>query len=283
MTAEYIIRVENLTHCYSNGFKALENISFDITSGELTAIIGQNGAGKTTLVKHLNGLLQPTRGKIIVGGINTHKQKISTLAKKVGYVFQNPDHQIFKDTVYSEVAFGPINLGLNQKEVNQRVTEAIAAVGLADFESVSPQNLSKGQRQRVALASVLAMRTDVIVLDEPTTGQDYKESLQIMDLVKELNDAGHTILFITHDMNLVARYARRAIVLCKGEILLDGTVQEVFSQGEKLKQTYLHPPQILELAGRFQTQGIPQDILTPEDFYQYLLSASRGVKDVCCG
>lgn len=275
-----IIIVENLVHTYDNGFTALNKINLQIGAGEIVAIIGQNGAGKTTFVKHLNGLIRPTGGRVIVDGQDAAKEKVSTMAKKVGFVFQNPDHQIFKDTVYDEVAFGPENLGLNKQEVRQRVNEALEAVGLTNFSNYSPQNISKGQRQRVALASVLAMQTEIIVLDEPTTGQDYKESIQIMDLVAGLNERGHTVLFITHDMSLVARYARRAVVFCKGKVLLDNSVQKVFSEKEKLNETFLHPPQIMELAAAAALKGA-EAVLTPEDLYKITVTKLRGSLNGC--
>lgn len=287
MQNKTVISVENLSHLYSNGFMALNNIDLKVFAGELTAIIGQNGAGKTTLVKHLNGLLRPSAGRVMITDIDAGKEKVSTLARRVGFVFQNPDHQIFKDSVYEEVAFGPHNLGLPQQEIAARVEEALAAVNLSEHAATSPQNLSKGQRQRVALASVLAMKTEIIVLDEPTTGQDYKESLQIMDLVLELNRQGHTILFITHDMSLVARYAQRAIVLCKGEIILDGSVREVFRQADLLNKTFLHPPQIVELAALLTETGVLADglaegVLTPQDLFEVFKLHKRGNLDVSC-
>jgi energy-coupling factor transport system ATP-binding protein len=198
------------------------------------------------------------------------------LARIVGFFFKNPDHQIFNDTVFKEVAFGPINLGLTNEDVTERVNEALEAVGLLPLSGADPHNLSKGQRQRVALASVLAMKTEIIVLDEPTTGQDYKESLQIMDLVKTLNNQGHTILFITHDMGLVAQYARRVIVLCQGKVILDGPVRNVFTQVDVLKKTYLNPPQITELALALNDKRCSQGVLTPGELYNVLAPEKGG-------
>lgn len=280
MSLKHAIIVKDLVHSYENGSVALDNITFSVSPGEFIAIIGQNGAGKTTLVKHLNGLLKPTAGSVIVQGKDVAKEKVSTMAKKVGFVFQNPDHQIFKDTVMEEVSFGPENMGLTAQEVSKRVEEALLSVGLYDLRNASPQNLSKGQRQRVALASVLAMKTDIIVMDEPTTGQDFRESVQIMELVQKLNCLGHTILFITHDMALVARYASRAIVLCEGKLLLDGPVGFVFSQKEPLKRTYLTPPQIMELASAFPGLN-SHEILTPEDLYEAVTASERRLVNGC--
>ncbi|MEN6327252.1 MAG: ATP-binding cassette domain-containing protein [Syntrophomonas sp.] len=278
--AASVITIENLEHRYKSSFLALNNISFSVSRGEFVAIIGQNGAGKTTLIKHLNGLLKPSSGRVVISGMDTSARKVYDLARKVGYVFQNPDHQIFKDTVFKEVAFGPTNLGLSKSEATKRVNEALMAVGLIKLAEANPQNLSKGQRQRVALASVLAMKTEVIVLDEPTTGQDYKESLQIMDLAKSLNNEGHTILFVTHDMNLVAKYARRVIVLCKGRIILDGPVREVLTRMDKLKETHLNPPQITELALALNDDRCSAGVLTPEELYHILIRKNGGI---ACG
>lgn len=264
-----LIRTENLTCCYGN-LAVLKNISLEITKGECVAIIGQNGAGKTTLAKHFNGLLKPSSGKVYIKGRDTAPLKVSELARTVGYVFQNPDHQIFHDTVAKEVAFGLKNLRLAGREVAERVAAALEAVGLSDYCQAHPYSLSKGQRQRVALASVLAMQTEAIVLDEPTTGQDYRESVQIMDMVKALNEKGHTIVFITHDMSLVARYAKRVIVLCKGEILADGDGRSILTRPDLLKKTCLYPPQITALAQALAKYAITPDVLSVEEMYEKL-------------
>jgi energy-coupling factor transport system ATP-binding protein len=274
VTEKTIIRTENLTYRYGS-VEALKNISLEIERGECVAIIGQNGAGKTTLAKHFNGLHRPSSGKVYVGGKDAAHAKVSELARTVGYVFQNPDHQIFHDTVGKEVAFGLKNMGLSGKELEDRVAAALEAVGLTAEYQNYPFNLSKGQRQRLALASVLAMQTEVIVLDEPTTGQDYRESMQIMEMVKTLNENGHTIIFITHDMSLVARYARRAVVLCQGEILADGDVRTVFAQSELLQRTYLSPPQVTSLAQGLGRHSIPPDVLSVKEMYELLLKARR--------
>ena len=281
MTRPALIKIENLSYAYNGGRPVLKNISMEIGKGECVAIIGQNGAGKTTLAKHLNGLHKPSSGKVYVGGRDSNPLKVSELARTVGYVFQNPDHQIFHDTVGREVAFGLKNLGLPAGQIKERVDEALAEVGLTGYYQTYPFNLSKGQRQRVALASVLAMRTEAIVLDEPTAGQDYRESKQIMEMVRKLNEAGHTILFITHDMSLVARYAKRVIVLCQGEVLIDGEVRSVFARPELLKETYLNPPQITALAQSLGRHAIPPGVLSVEEMYQ-LLTMMGGAQLGCC-
>lgn len=269
-TRQIIIKTENLSYRYGPHGPVLHNVSLEIARGECVAIIGQNGAGKSTLVKHFNGLHKPTSGKVYVNGRETGPLKVSALAETVGYVFQNPDHQIFHDTVGKEVAFGLKNLGTPAAEIESRVEAALEAVGLADHYHTYPFNLSKGQRQRVALASVLAMQTEVIVLDEPTTGQDYRESLQIMEMVRDLNRKGHTIIFITHDMSLVAGYASRAVVVCKGEIVADGDVRTIFAQPQLLEMTYLNPPQVTALAQGLAEYSLPPAVLSVEEMYELL-------------
>lgn len=248
-----IIEVKDLHHRYPNGCHALRGVSMTIDQGEFVAIIGQNGSGKTTFVKHLNGLLRATTGTVYVNGQDVSKHKVSEMARVVGYCFQNPDHQIFCDTVYNEVAYGPRNLHLSQAEIEERVIEALGAVGMLHLQASMPRDLSKGQRQRLAVASVLSMRPEVLIVDEPTTGQDYRAGVDMLSLVQRLNQAGHTVLFITHDMPMVARFAQRVIVFRDGQILLDGTTREVFGQADVLRTTFLAPPQITSLA-----QALPE-------------------------
>lgn len=248
-----IIEVKDLHHRYPNGCHALRGVSVTIDRGEFVAIIGQNGSGKTTFVKHLNGLLRATTGTVYVNGQDVSKHKVSEMARVVGYCFQNPDHQIFCDTVYNEVAYGPRNLHLSQAEIEERVIEALGAVGMLHLQASMPRDLSKGQRQRLAVASVLSMRPEVLIVDEPTTGQDYRDGVDMLSLVQRLNQAGHTVLFITHDMPMVARFAQRVIVFRDGQILLDGTTREVFGQADVLRTTFLAPPQITSLA-----QALPE-------------------------
>lgn len=226
----------------------LKGISLTFEPGEFVALIGQNGAGKTTLAKHLNGVYRPGRGRVLVGGLDTSGQTIASLAGQVGYCYQNPDHQIFQQTLYDEVAFGPRNQGLSAPQVEERVQEALTAVGLWAERAEAPHFASKGERQRIAVASVLAMRPEVIVLDEPTTGLDWAGSREMMTLVRNLNEAGASILMITHDMRLVADYARRVVVLGGGRVLFDGTPRSAFAQAELLAEAGLRPPQASQLS-----------------------------------
>jgi energy-coupling factor transport system ATP-binding protein len=244
---EALIEVEGLSHRYPNGVVALESVDLEVRRGEFLAVLGQNGSGKTTLVKHFNGLLEPTEGSVRVEGEETAEQGIRRLGQRVGYVFQNPDHQIFSDTVFDEVAFGPKVRGFEEDEITERVSEALAAVGLEGYEEEDPFGLTKGERQRVAVASVLAVRPDVLILDEPTTGLDYAEQRSMMDLVRRLNEAGSTIIAVTHTMWVVAEYAHRAVVMKDGRTALSGTVREVFGKEEELRDAALRPPHIVSL------------------------------------
>src|SRR5215218_10381884 len=242
-----IIEVEGLTHRYPNGVVALEGVDLSVREGEFLAVLGQNGSGKTTLVKHFNGLLKPTEGSVRVDGEETVKQGIRRLGQRVGYVFQNPDHQIFSDTVAEEVAFGPKIREMDEGEIGERVEEALTAVSMEGRGDEDPFGLTKGERQRVAVASILAVRPEVLILDEPTTGLDYAEQQSIMELVRRLNERGSTIIAVTHTMWVVAEYAHRAVVMRDGKVALQGTVREVFTEEDELRDAALRPPHIVSM------------------------------------
>jgi energy-coupling factor transporter ATP-binding protein EcfA2 len=243
-----IIEVRGLTHRYHDGDPAVENVNLTLRRGEYVAIIGQNGSGKTTLVKHFNGLLPPTAGDVFLSGSSVQGQSLRSLGHRVGYVFQNPDHQIFASTVFDEVAFAPRNFGCTTDEVAQRVAESLAAVGLTRREKEDPFSLTKGERQRVAVASVLAGRPEVLIFDEPTTGLDYRESLGMMALIDRLNRHGHTIVLVTHAMWLVAQYAHRVIVMQQGRIALDSPTRAAFAHTDLLRSAAIIPPQVVRLS-----------------------------------
>jgi len=261
------ILVEALGFTYPDGTKALEDINLGISIGEFIALVGQNGSGKTTLSKCLNGLYKPTSGDVIVDGLNSKTTSIVQMVRRVGYVFQNPDHQLFNNNCWDEIAYGPRNIQLAEEEVKARVEEAAKVVGLPEmyFEE-HPFFLSKGLRQRVAIASILALRPQVIIVDEPTTGQDARQSFEIMDFLKDLNENhGHTIVIITHDMPIVAQYARRVVVMGEGKILVDGPTADVFARPDTLELTFLEPPQITQLAQRAPELGFRPGTLTVEE------------------
>jgi len=244
---DVVIEIENVTYSYSKGENVLNDINLSIREGEFVAIIGQNGSGKTTLAKLINGLLKPTSGKVICFGKDTSKTKISDLGKNVGYVFQNPDHQIFSNTVKEELMFGPRNFGLSEDQISDNIIQALQAVHLEGYEDRDPFSLTKGERQRVAVASILACKPKVLILDEPTTGLDYIQQKSMMELLRSLNSAGHTIIIITHSLWVVAEYAHRAVVINDGSIIIDGTVREVFSRQKELESAGMRLPEIIKM------------------------------------
>lgn len=247
---DVLIEVKDLEHTYPTGLTALRNANLKIRKGEFLAVVGQNGSGKTTLVKHLNGLLLPTKGSVIVNGKDTREQSLLDISRSVGYVFQNPDHQIFEETVAAEVAFGPRLQGQTEEEIERNVKQALEAVDLVGYEEYDPFSMSKGERQRIAVASIVATKPSVIIMDEPTTGLDYPQIKSMMELIKALNEAGHTIIMVTHTMWVVAEYAHRAVVLRDGEIILQGTPREIFRHEDILEEAFLKPPQIIQMGNR---------------------------------
>jgi energy-coupling factor transporter ATP-binding protein EcfA2 len=223
-----VIAVRDVRFAYPDGGPALAGVSLDIRPGELVALVGRNGSGKTTLAKHLNGLLQPESGAVLLDGVDLRTLGIGAIARSVGFVFQDPDHQLFCATVREEIAYGPARLGLRGAELEQRVAGALEASGLAHRQSVDPFLLGKGERQRLAVAAVLALEPRVLVLDEPTTGLDHQEQLAVVDLLTTLHRAGRSVVVITHAAWLVAEHATRAVLLDAGRVLFDGPVPELF-------------------------------------------------------
>jgi len=215
---EVLIEVRELVHRYSTGRVALDGVSLSIRRGEMLALVGHNGSGKTTLARHLNGLLRPTAGRVLLGGEDVSAIPLHRVAARVGYVFQDPDHQIFSASVREEVAFGLRNFGVEGAELEQRVAQALRAVGLAGLEDADPFLLGKGDREQLAVASMLALRPQVLILDEPTTGLDYREQRQMMELIAALNRDGLTVVLITHSEWVVQDYAQRVVRLRGGRI-----------------------------------------------------------------
>lgn len=244
------IEISNLQFSYPNGVRALDGVSFIVDSGELVAIVGQNGAGKTTLVKHLNGLLQPTSGQVLIGDWDTTKYSVAKLASRVGYVFQNPDEQLFSKNVGAEVAFGPRNLGFKDDQVQTLVKDALALTELSDKTETNPYDLSVTWRKMVAVASILSMDTDIVIFDEPTTGQDAVNIARIANVIGELRKRGKTIITITHDIDFCAENFERVIAMSQGKILLDGKANDVLGQEKILATTYVDPPQLTRLGKR---------------------------------
>jgi energy-coupling factor transporter ATP-binding protein EcfA2 len=270
MTA-LVLKTEGLYYRYpTRDDYALRDVNLSIERGEFMAFIGQNGSGKTTLIKHFNGLLKPTQGRVLVEGADTTNLLTSQLAKSVGYVFQNPDHQIFAEKVRDEIAFGPHNLGFSDERIEVITKQVLADMDLTDREDEMPFQLSRGQRQRLAVASVLAMEPSMLIVDEPTTGQDWKESITLMKLVKGLNDRGHTCIVTTHNMNLVSLFARRVAVMWQGEILLDGPTQDVFREVEPLARAGIKPPDVYEVTRTLMPNLALEKPITPDDLAELL-------------
>lgn len=268
MEAERLIEVKDLVYEYPDGTRALQQVNLNIYAKEFIALIGQNGSGKTTFAKTLNGLLKPTAGYVKIDDLDTRESGTTKkIVTKVGYVFQNPDHQLFNNTIYKEIAYGPSNLGLKEDEVRERVEEAAQVCGVE--KSLFTEHtffLTKGLRQRVAIASILAMRPRTIIVDEPTTGQDMRQSMEVMNFLRDLwQKEGHTIIIITHEMPIVAQYAQRTVVLGQGKILMDASTRAVFAEPELLARTFVKPPQITRLAQALNAYGLPKDILTVDE------------------
>jgi energy-coupling factor transport system ATP-binding protein len=257
------IDIKDLHFTYPTGVQALQGVSLSIAPGEQVAIVGQNGAGKTTLVRHLNGLLQPTSGEVIIGGWDTRKYSVAKLASRVGYVFQNPDEQLFSRDVRTEVAFGPRNLGFNAEQVQGRVDEALGMAELTDKKETNPYDLSPAWRKMVAIASVIAMDTPIVVFDEPTTGQDAASIARIANVIKVLRERGRTVITITHDIDFCAENFERVVVMSQGTILLDGRTNDVLGQVEILATTFVDPPQLTRLGMRL---GFRKTVRNEEEF-----------------
>ncbi|MBI5117566.1 ATP-binding cassette domain-containing protein [Candidatus Poribacteria bacterium] len=258
-----LIEVDDAHFSYGPDMSALRGVSLQIRDGEFVTILGQNGSGKTTLAKHLNGLLKPTRGEVRVEGTSTARMSATELGRRIGYVFQNPDHQIFEETIQAEVLFGPKMLGVGEKRAQAQARDALETVGLWERRSEDPFTLTKGLRQKVAVASVLATRPGAIVLDEPTTGLDYGELRSMMSLVKRLNESGHTIIMITHCIWIAAGYAHRTILMSEGRIVADGPTRGIFAREDMLSKADIIAPQIVRFSNELGTT-----ILSVEEFLQ---------------
>lgn len=263
-----IISCQDVWFEYPDGTPAVKGVSFDILEGEFVGLVGRNGSGKTTLAKLFNGLYRPTKGKILVDGIDVRNASIAELVSRVGYSFQNPDDQIFAKTVRDELAFGPKNLKLSYNEISRRVESAASEVEITAYLDENPFNLSQGLRQRVAVASVLTLNPKVLIVDEPTTGQDFTRSKIVMNLAKTLCERGRTIIIISHNMDLIAEYCERLVVMLNGQMLLAGPTREVFSQTQRIRESSLEPPQVTQIGQALVSLGLPSDVLTLGEMLQ---------------
>ena len=257
-----LVEIENVAFEYpEQGRRALDDVSLRIEAGDFLAIIGQNGSGKTTLAKHIVGLLTPTSGRVLLEGRDRTSMRAAETAREVAYVFQNPDHQISAASVWDEVAFGPRNFGFDETEIQKRCMEVLEAVNLTEVRDSDPFLLSKGERQRLAVASVLALRPRLLILDEPTTGLDHREQRSMMALIQQLNRSGIAIVMITHTPWLVAEYAKRVVLIRKGHKLFDGAVEEFFAQDDLLARSSFRAPPVTQLSRRFGSVALTPQAL----------------------
>lgn len=260
------LEIQDLHFSYTEGEEILKGINL-VLEGDSTAIIGQNGAGKTTFVKLLKGLLRPTSGKILYNGKDLSTLTVAQIAKDIGMVFQNPNDQIFKNTVIDEVMFGPMQIGMTKEQARKRSEEALEMVGLLNLKKVNPYDLGLSERKLVSIAAILAMNPDVIIFDEPTIAQDYAGKTCIGNIVKKLRNEGKLVLTIIHDMDFVAEYFDRAVVFAKGNVLLDGTPEVVFAEADVLEKAYLEQPNVTKLCHALGQEKI---FLTTDAYVEYM-------------
>lgn len=269
-----LIKVTDARYVYSNGaVLALDGVSLEIPDGQSVGIVGQNGSGKTTLTKLLNGLLKPTSGSIVVDGKDTAKNSVQQMSSTVGYVFQNPNHQLFAPSVTAELAFGPTNLKLPPEEITERIAHALEFFDIKQYADMHPYRLSFPLRKLVGIASVFTMGPKVFVLDEPTTGQDHQTTKVINQLIHRLQDRGSTVICVSHDMPLLADVSERMIVMWNAKIIADGGAREVFGNTEVMERTHIAPPQVTQISLRLKSRkGKPASLSVAE------LSAELGGK-----
>lgn len=242
-----ILKVEDLYYIYGNGKSALDGVSVDIYEGEKIAVLGSNGSGKSTFFLNVDGVLTPEQGKIIYRGTVINKKNLKELRKNIGIVFQDADNQIIASTVMAEVAFGPMNLKLPKQEVEKRVDEALAYMNISEFKDRPPHYLSGGEKKRVSIADIIAMKSEIIIFDEPTAALDPVNALMLEEVLGKLGSEGKTMLISTHDVDFAYRWAERVLVFCEGKIIADGTPLEIFKNKEMLKQANLKQPTMLEV------------------------------------
>lgn len=264
-----------LWFAYAPEWSALKGAELVVEPGEFLALVGQNGSGKSTLAKHLNGLLRPARGQVRLDGKDISELSTGRLARQVGYVFQNPDHQLFSPSVERELGLGPRYLGLTPAEVEDHVQRGLQSFGLQSIAQRGPGTLSFGLRRKVSIAAVATLEPPVWILDEPTSGLDWGSAAQLMDHFAELNTQGHSVILITHDMQLVARYASRVVVMSEGRVVGTGTPAEIFRRSDLLQSTRLEPPPIVELVQRLASSGVEIEGLTVAAACRSFLSRHR--------
>jgi energy-coupling factor transport system ATP-binding protein len=260
-----MLEVKDVHFSYIGGVEALKGVSLTVKDGEFVAIMGQNGAGKTTLVKHFNGLLKPTSGKVLVNGVETTKTSVAALARNVGFVFQNPDHQLFSETVEEEISFALKNFGYEADVIEKRITWAVNLLGLSQYRKTSPFMLSGGERKRVALASVLAWDPQTLILDEPTIGQDHRQKENLRQFIIQMQTQGKTVVIVTHDVEFVAECNPRVVLMREGKIMADGEGKDILTDPAMLELSSIVLPQVAQIFTYLSAEGLPKDII---DIYE---------------
>ena len=260
-----MIEAENVHYSYPSKVEALKGVSITIKDGEFVAVMGQNGAGKSTFVKHFNGLLKPTKGTVRIDGVETTKSSVASLARNVGFVFQNPDHQLFSETVEEEISFALKNFGFEQKVIEDRVTWALELLSLSQYRKTSPFLLSGGERKRVALASVLAWDPKTLILDEPTIGQDHEQKEKLRQFIMQMQTQKKTVVTVTHDVEFVAECNPRVVLMKEGKVVADGIGREILTDPAMLELSSIVLPHIAQVFNKLSVLGLPKDII---DIYE---------------
>ena len=260
-----MIVVEGVRFTYSGGVEALRDVSLTVKDGEFVAIMGQNGAGKTTLVKHFNGLLKPSKGTVRIDGVETTKTSIAKLSRTVGFVFQNPDHQLFSETVEEEIAFALKNFGFEEEVIQKQITWALNLLSLTQYRKTSPFMLSGGERKRVALASVLAWDPQILIMDEPTIGQDHEQKEKLRQFIIQLQAQEKTVVIVTHDVEFVAECNPRVVLMKEGKIVADGQGKDILTNLEALAQSSIVLPQIAQIFTQLTSLGFSRNVI---DIYE---------------
>lgn len=278
--SEPILETQNLTFTYPDGTRALKNINMSINKGEKVAVMGANGAGKSTLFSHFNGLTEPTSGIVKINGneMKYDKKSLLKIRQKVGVVFQNPNDQLFAPTVQEDVAFGPMNLGLDLNEVDKRVEKSLKMVGMEGFEEKPPHHLSGGQQKRVSIAGIIAMNPELMIIDEPTAGLDPQGVDQVLTILNHLNEKGMTLLVSSHNVELITEFANKIFIVHDGEIINEGSTNDVFSNHEILKKAHLRPPKSSEILHKLQKEGlnVQANKLTTQEACDEIIKAKLG-------
>ncbi len=270
-----MIEAQDIRYSYPNKVEALKGVSIKIENGEFLAIMGQNGAGKSTLVKHFNGLLKPSQGKVLIDEVETTKSSVASLARNVGFVFQNPDHQLFSETVEEEIAFALKNFGFKQEVIEDRITWALNLLSLTQYRKTSPFLLSGGERKRVALASVLAWDPSTLILDEPTIGQDHEQKEKLRQFILQMQIQKKTVVIVTHDVEFVAECNPRVILMKEGKIVADGEGKEILTDPALLELSSIVLPQIAQVFTKLESLGFPKDVIDIYEAKQIILKAKE--------